>query len=369
MFEIVRDYAAEHPAKTAGMATGAFAAGIGAAYKLLQPEKSDDPGDNYFEIIANLDECIQNEEDCKDVQYLMLGGGASAALAHEGTEIDVENRRIIPPKDIKKRQYREENGTKADVDILVVSNDEEAVKAVRRALTPDDSKIHGGTHEEQVYELDKPGARLKIGVTGLMSGAKYWGEDDSMLGQAVRLFKKDWVSQRVQYADPDKTRTVAIADVEVELPEDYFEPWEMVLKDGGSVSVPHPLLQVLFYLSRASHGVREKRDGKKVDDMMRNVGPVFGTQLIWSSNRQTARVVSPRPQDPGVRAAMTFVDEKNALRYSNTKERMGKFEAGLLAAKIAIHRKLDTWEFVRALGQDGLLYDKVISKFSGEDQS
>ncbi|HEX5797677.1 MAG TPA: hypothetical protein VFX86_04795 [Candidatus Saccharimonadales bacterium] len=367
MFETIRESTQEHPVRAAGLAAGTGLAGIGLLYRGLQPEKNHDGGGNYFDIIANLDECIRREAG-EDVEYLMLGGGAAAALTDPNTQIDVENHRIIPPSDITKSQYREDNGTKADVDILVLSTDEEVVDSVRNALTPREKGKYDGNEEERglARELDKPGARLKIGVTGLMPGSEYHDQPANPLGKAIKLFKKDWVSQRLQYHSD--VRSVAISDVEVQLPQDYFEPWQMVLKNDETVAVPHPLIQVLCYLSRASHGVREQRDGEKVDKMMHNIGPVFGAHLIWGDKRQTARMVIATPPGPGVRAAADFVDQKNKLRFEYTKERMSKLEAGVLAAKIAIHRRLDTWKFVRALGQDGWLYDNIIARFSGERQ-
>lgn len=362
MIEAIKEQAEAHPAVAASLAVAGAGAGAAVLWKYLQPEKNHDGGENYFDIIANLDECIRSEEGCEDVSYFMLGGGAAAALADERTIVDIRNHRIIPPADIRKDQYRSDNGTMADVDILVMSADEDVITSVKSALEP--KKVEDGDIDPQ-KESAKPGAKLKIGVTGLMPGSEYHDEPSSMVGRAIKTIKKDWVSQRLSYENG--VRTFAISDVEVELPSEYFEPWEMVLKDGKSVSVPHPLIQVLNYLSRACHGVREQRDGEKVDKMMQNIGPLFGAGVVWDDKRQTAKMTVESPE-PGVNAAVDFVDRKNSLRWQYTQERMGKLEAGLLAARIAIHRKLDTWKFVRALGQDGILYDKVISKFSGERQ-
>jgi hypothetical protein len=100
---------------------------------------------------------------------------------------------------------------------------------------------------------------------------------------------------------------------------------------------------------------------------MANIGEKYGAHLIWGKNNETVSLVFDQPAtNPGVIAAQKFADDKNALRWSNTKDRLGISQAAMLAGKQAVHRFVDI-HFVE-LGQGGPLYDKVLSKFSDEDQ-
>ncbi|HEY5442562.1 MAG TPA: hypothetical protein VIJ68_03420 [Candidatus Saccharimonadales bacterium] len=363
MLERVVDYAREHPTRVAGVAA---AAGGVALYKALQPEKHTG-GENYFDIIGNLDECIRASAG-EDVQYVMLGGGAAAALMNEETVIDTENKLITPPADIRKPQYRFDTGTMADVDILVVSADEEVIDKVRAALEPNLAVLQDeeSTEAQKARELAKPGARLKVGVTGLESAEEYNQEPAGLKDKAKRVIRKDWVSRRLQ--DADGAKSFVISDVEVYLPDEYFDQWRLQLPNGETVPTLHPLIQVLCYTSRASHGIR-KRDVSKVSKIMDNVGPDFGASLEWGSRQRTASIALEEPTtDPGVKAARRFSDTKNELRWRYTKERLGKPEAALLAARMALHRQLDTRKFFVQFGQGGLIYDKLLSRISGERQ-
>jgi hypothetical protein len=361
--ERVMEAVLEHPAQTAALAAAGAIVGSIALYHQLKPEKTFEAGENWYDIAASVDECIRAAGI--DVQYVMLGGGGAAALMDPRTVLGQESKSIHPPADIWKPQFRR-NGTKVDIDLLVFSDDDEVIKSVKAALEPSKEIIANGTDEERAKELAKPGAKLKVGVTGLRSGEKY-DEAPTGLRKLLEPIKKDWVSHRLEYAD--KTRFVTIGDIKVELPEEYFEPWQLVLENGKTIPTLHPLIQAICYLSRTSHGIR-RRDVEKVTRIMDNVGPQFGAHLVWGDKQQTARIVFDQPavEDAGVLAAEEFCERKNALRWRETRERMGTYQAGLLAARIAIHRQLDTREIFVQFGQGGWLYDNVLANFTGEHQ-
>lgn len=318
-------------------------------------------GENYFDIIAQTPELVADAVG-PEVKYFHVGGGASAALMDPATIVDRDSRSIIPPKGIYKPQFRHNNGTRTDDDQLVMSTDLDVVKAVRDAQLPILGLLRSGTPEQQKLEKSKPGAKLKIGVTGLTPAEEYFAPPKSIISKFVHGV---FISERLEAEDGQKS--FAISDIEVKLPEDYFEPWQLILSSGKAVPVLNPMIQVMCYMSRTSHGIRG-RDTDKVQAIVDNFGQDFNARLRWGHQRQAAELVFGEDANPGLLAAADFVRQKNALRYNQTKHRMGKPAAGLLAAEIALHRRVDSAEALQRLGQQGWLYDHVLSKFSREQQ-
>lgn len=357
MIETVRQFGQEHK----GMRNAAIAAGVGvglyALYNAVKPERHYDTGENYFDIIRGFNQTVIDAVG-EDVGYVMMGGGASAALMHPETVIDVENRRIKPPANIHKDQFREDNGSMADIDVLVFAID-----------TKDEEDITEVDNVREALEA-RYGSKLKIGVTGLHAAENQDIEPTTLTQKLLKNIKKDWVSDRVENVNGE--RFVTIADIKVALPDEYFEPWEMELtneEDGSTEVIPvfHPLIQILCYLSRACHGIRP-RDIPKVIDGMDNIGSIFGAKLVFGEKQQTASLELTDPVDDGVHAAIDFAEQKNNLRRRETKKRMSETQAALLAARIAIHRQLDTRKFTIQFGQGGWIFDNFISKISGEKQ-
>ncbi len=355
MIESLRQLSSEHPAsRNAIIAASAVAGGI-ALYRALKPEQHFEPGENYFDIIQGFHNTVLAAVG-EDVGYVMMGGGASAALMDERTQFDIQARRIIPPTDIHKDQFRKDNGTIADIDVLVFAID-----------TKDETDVTDVDRVRAALEVAY-GNKLKVGVTGLHTSENYYDRQTST--SFIDHIKKDWVSDRLE--NPAGGRFVAIGDQMVALPEDYFETWQMELLNKETMEIEtipvfHPLIQVLCYLSRASHGVRP-RDIEKVTEIMENVGWQFGAELVWNKKKQTANVSLSHPVGDGVSAAIDFCDRKNNLRWEQTKERLGISEAAWMATRIAIHRQLDTHEFFKQFGQGGWIFDHFVSKFSGEKQ-
>lgn len=367
-----------------GIRNAAIVAGAGlgvyAAYHALKPERHYDTGKNYFDIIRGMDDVVK--QAAPEAGYVMMGGGAAAALMDSRTVIDIENKRIVAPQGIHKDQFREDDGTMADIDVLVFDIDRKLSKEQKQ--TGEDEPITSVTRIRDALE-EAFGTELKIGVTGLHDAKEYGRRHDPETKRFIENIKNDWVGDRIEgmtvaasydgrVLKVEKSRFFAIADVMTELPDEYFEPWDLMIigEDGIAEKIPvfHPLIQVLCYASRASHGIRP-RDVEKVTRIMNNIGPHFdGAHLEWGKKQQTANVALVHPiDDDGVLAAIDFVNQKNKLRWSETHKRMGVRDAAWMAARVAIHRKLDTWKFTTQFGRGGWLFDNVIAPvFSGEKQ-
>ncbi len=379
MIETIRDFSGEHPGiRNIAIAT-AISLGTYALYKAIKPETTFETGENAFDILAeaNVHQSIIDEAGL-DVRYVMMGGCAIEALRNPDTKYDFDNKEMIPPDNIEKSQFREDDGTRIDFDALVFAVDHRDPKKptkmnkVRKALEPDHSIINDpeSSPEAVAKEKSKVGYKLKIGVTGLRPGEEYDTDPASLPKKLLHGIMKDWVSHRLEYEDG--TRFVTIADVKVQLPDEYFdEVWYLVLKNGQRIPVFHPLIQVLCYTSRASHGTRP-RDVPKISEVMPIIGPVFEAELELGKKNQTADVILHNPAivGKGVMAAARFSEEKNNIRWRNrhTRSDMSTADAALFATRAAIHRQLDTRKFFTQFGRGGWLYDHVISKFSGERQ-
>lgn len=324
-------------------------------------ESTHQRGENVIDIIGNLRACIENNIiECP--QYFILGGVAVAALTDPETRFDLEKKRIIPPKNLRKDQYRE-NGTLGDIDILVDTLSTEKVDQIRQAIEPDDHLIEHGTIEQISYEKSKPGYKQKIGVTPLVSQKEYLGITKNPLKRLTKIVLKDFVSERV--VDHKGRKSWRLADIQVDITDGYFEPWEQELPNGETIPVLHPVLQMACYPGRPSHGIR-KRDVEKVQKIEKVVGPAFAVHLEWGDRNRTLDIVSESKKTQAYDSAIEFVHQKNELNYRNNKNRMGRRTAAWFALKQTLHRPADT--YLAHLGQEGWLYDHVLSKASGERQ-
>lgn len=372
MIERLKPHLPEQRSRVLVAAAGAVALGATVAHGLLHKNKENKlPKDNYYDFVGALSQFIEIElgEDTPD--HFLLGGGISAALCDEGTVIeppipgsDIPGQ-IIVSDDLHKDRVRD-NGRVADIDCFIKTADPQIRQRVRKSLTPLTSVLQDPTSSPQQIDLEnsKPGNYLSIGVCGLTPVEEYSPTNLQFLGRLTQNLKKDFVSQRVD--EGEGSLSWRIADIVQELPEESFQRWDLVLKDGSIVPTLHPVIILACYAARASHGVR-KRDREKIDAMVKQLAPVFGVGVEWDKKKRRAKITAADPDNPAYGAAVKFVNAKNELRYTKTRERMGRNQAGLLAAKLAIHRFADT-HLVR-FGQGGFIYKKFTSRFSDEDQS
>lgn len=321
-----------------------------------EPVPYQDPGGrNFLFCVDDLVDVVMREAPDTPPYYL-LGGGVSAALSEQGTHIDIATGSICPPRNLYKPQFRD-NGSQADCDILLASSSQEAADQLRKALTPNPTKLTQGSDEERKLERAKPGCDLKIGVSPLTTEEEY--ESGSRL-------TADFVSKRVEANDGK--RTFRILDLVVELPDEYFDQWQQVLPSGKTIPTMHPVILMANYASRVCHGIRH-RDVAKLQKMHQSVGHYFDTEIEWDQRQRRAdiRVNRATMSHTGVEAALEFLSKKNTLMYAKNRSRMGRLGAGIYAVKQTLHRPAD--RYLEKLGQGGPLFDHVLSKISGERQT
>ncbi len=340
MTEIAPTLAEHITPRNALIAGSVVAAGL-LVRNLLKKEHG--PGENCFDIVHDLDQRIR---EVSDVTYFVAGGVSAAALKNKNTIIDPATQTITPPSDIFKAQYRE-NGTLGDLDLIVLTDDIDELDKIRCALTPLPNDEEG---------FSKPGAKLKIGVTGLKTA-------NSKSGGSL---SEGFVSNRI--LQQDGTITWEIVDITEVLSPESLQPWTLQLPGGNIVPVMHPVMQMICYGARTGHGIR-KRDIEKLEDMEKVVGPVLGVKLNWINGRQKVEIERTTRTRCSFDEALDFLYRKNTqLHYEQTRKRLGAKRAGALAVKIALHRHVDTHDFYEQFGQGGPLFDKVFSKFTGERQ-
>lgn len=354
MIERVGEFAKEHPVATV-VALGAMGVAL---YEKLKPDH--EPGENALKIMSNLVDCIENEyanlpEERPIPNYYVVGGGAVAALTDSATVFDFES---IPPKVIAKptlfkAQFRK-NGSLGDIDIIVQGDNTDA-DIIRAALTPNETVLGTDSQKDIDYELSKPGAKLKIGVTPLRPESDY---------QKKGLLR-DFVSERV--VDERGHTSLRILDVEVPLTDDYWQVWHQVLTNGVDyIPVMNPVTQVGNYIARTCYDEPRKRDVQKLEDMERVVGPAFGISLRRNPRDKIVGIDAHDPYNPQYGPVIEFLDQKLTRHFQRNKEVLGTSSAAWFAIKQALHKPADT--YLEKVGQGGWLFDKVLSPISGERQ-
>jgi hypothetical protein len=241
MIETLQTYTREHPAQAIAIGAGIGIAAM-ATYNQLRPKTEYDADGNFYDFLGELDSSmLELRQECQRLGieipegHFVLGGGSSAALSEEGTVIDIGNLSVNAPGTLEKPRVRPHNGRVADVDLLVLSSDPRTIKRARRALTPDPRVLAGNDKAAIERELQKPGAKLKIGVCGLTPGNKYNPESfDNNSKRLIHNLKSDFVSHRVR--NEDGTISWRLADIDVLLPEAAFQTWQTNI--GDKVSIP-----------------------------------------------------------------------------------------------------------------------------------
>lgn len=183
-----------------------------------------------------------------------MGGIGSAALTHAGTEIFPAERRITTSPDfLEDPAVRmaldpiRADGSRRDLDVLVLSADEEAIAMVEAAA---ERTVDG---------------QLDVSVFGLHKAVELREQVANPFGwRAFKTFVSDrylWESGRV-----DK----ALFPFGVELDREALETWSLEI-GAEEFPVANPSSTVLNYLTRSISGLRPK-DADKVDAM---AGQVF----------------------------------------------------------------------------------------------
>lgn len=191
-----------------------------------------------YEVIADLDTDMQRHLKGV-VPYFVVGGIATAALAHPATVIDCENRRIhaADRSDIATRRH---NGTLRDVDILIGST-----------VTP---LLMTEIHQSLTRKID---GRLEVSVFGFDEYAAHASD------------RRGWISRRLEHDRTDNY--YQLGPVIQEVHKESYQPWRLQLPAGlGEVSVLNPVGHLAAYAMRSISGIRAK-DTEKFAKMRTNI--------------------------------------------------------------------------------------------------
>ncbi|HYF96488.1 MAG TPA: hypothetical protein VD947_00440 [Patescibacteria group bacterium] len=185
----------------------------------------------------------------------IMGGIGSAAMKHAGTEIILDERRmVVAPDFLEDDDIREaldpirNNGTRRDIDALVLSSDGDLIDRVEKA-----------TDQTIEDKLDKS-------IFVLIDAAHLQEQIDNPFGiKALKTF----VSDRYIYTDGSIDKS--LFPFAVPLDPESLESWELEV-NGQIFMIANPAAAILNYLTRSISGLRPK-DYDKVQEM---AGLVFG---------------------------------------------------------------------------------------------
>jgi hypothetical protein len=202
---------------------------------------------------------LVHELDSEGVKFQIMGGVGSVALA--GEFISVGQDRTIHTRDkIHLSQFRD-NGSKRDVDVLVLSDD-----------------------DAEIYKAEKIaqeviGDELEISIFGL----KTWWDLAAQKRRPVKSLSKVFLADRytgIQEIDECyKALFPFIAPIEPET----LETWYVPVQSSGSrtlVPIPHPGATILNYATRSVSGIRPK-DKAKLDSISTHIHHNFPGIRTW----------------------------------------------------------------------------------------
>lgn len=210
---------------------------------------------NSIEIIQPF---VERIAEARDVQ--ILGGLGMAALVQPNIIIENDDRRVIVPEMPFLPAHRED-GTKRDVDVLVLSSDPARVSEVSTML--DDSI--GDALEKSVFDI-RPSETLRKQLV------------DPLGFRALRTLLSDRY-EKDPYASGEYVKS--LFPFSVPLTPDALETWTLVLgQDGIEVPIPHPGTTLANYTNRSISGLRP-RDADKITHVAENVFGVAPEIKDW----------------------------------------------------------------------------------------
>ena len=251
---------------------------------------------NCVDILLPFTEALERQ-NVIDVQ--LVGGIGSAALAHEDTVIDVDNKNIIAPSDIIVPQFRKD-GTKRDIDILVLSTDQD-----RQTVVEEMAKMHIGSE-------------LKISVFGLHRITQLQHQIDHPFGWSAM---KTSLSDRYMPDNPSAPGMKAVFPFCAPIDNQVLETWNLQIGDSIRAGVPHPGTSFLNYLTRSISGLRPK-DEEKVEEMASLVFEKHPEIADWivhgpgSSQLELARILQGLYQPYSRQEALTLGNKITIAPYT-----------------------------------------------------
>lgn len=171
----------------------------------------------------------------------LMGGIGSAALAHDGTRIDMDNKEVVVPDDFELSTQRD-NGTLRDLDVLVQSSSPDAIDGV-----------------EEVVSLTI-GNALEHSVFGFRSAEALARRQNHPLGFVAF---KTFLSDRYEQSDG---MVKSLVPFSVPIDPESLETWTLAIGDMR-VPIPNPAMSLINYTNRSITGVRPK-DKDKLDKII-----------------------------------------------------------------------------------------------------
>lgn len=210
---------------------------------------------NCIEIIEPFVEDMRGKPE---LGIQIIGGVGSAALAHPNMTIDIENEQVVAPSNLHVPQFRNKRFriNKRDLDVLVLSDDPEAVEEV-----------------ESIAQ-QSIGQELKISVFGLKKATHLEEQTANPFGvSALKTFVSD------RYTDGTNNIKKGLFPFSLPYPEAAQKTWSYRVGEFYFPG-PHPGMCIANYYSRSISGLRPK-DADKVQDISTNVFAKSPEILQW----------------------------------------------------------------------------------------
>ncbi len=213
-------------------------------------------GSNCIEIIKPFAEKVA---EFPDVEIQLIGGVGSTALAHPELQINTSARTISAPEDLYLPQFRDD-GTRRDLDVLVLSTDK------------------GEIQEVEEFAKQVVGEELEISVFGLKKVDQLKKQKESPFGvSAMKTFLSD---RYLTAKDGDQAKAYkALFPFEVPFNVSALETWNLQVGDVA-LPVPHPGMSIANYYTRSISGLRPK-DADKVSAMAGNIFDKSPLVFMW----------------------------------------------------------------------------------------
>lgn len=197
------------------------------------------PDTRCYEVLEYVDEAVRgNIPD--GATYFVLGGVATGALEHTGTECDTVSSAVYAAEGSDKTIFRD-GGSRRDIDILVLD-----------------------TLEPGVFErLDRDVSRAVNGALVVSTfGIKHHRENYSVGGRTIEAAKR-FLSQRTR--DESGQDYYEMFPLVQPVQRQSYQPWDLVTPQGYRVSVLHPVGHELAYKMRSIGGPRHKDEPKMAE--------------------------------------------------------------------------------------------------------
>lgn len=195
----------------------------------------------YLDYCGKIVDCAQGRGHSVQI----LGGLTALTLAH-ASHIDGIDKTIVVP-DMPAIPTVRPNGSRRDVDVLVLSRDSEAIADVK-----------------EFAEIIVDG-NLETSVFGLRPLEELYAQAKRPFGRAALTFVSDrFVEDGFDPTNADSTYWHALFPFAVEVPATALETWTAVIgSENDCIPTPGPMTTVLNYALRSISGGPRHKDSKK----------------------------------------------------------------------------------------------------------